>query len=144
MRNCKKKQCGCNKQKQSCSCKQKSSNCSQYKVLAQEKCEKAEFINNKANRIAQEALCAERKAEALKAQAIDECKRANELWAEYNQLIEKGLCLMEQAEDCLAKSTECYANQFNSVEGCDLSDFGYNPNNDDCHSNCNCGCNKYR
>lgn len=140
MKKFKNKKCGCNKVKQSCECKQEVNSCSQFKHAAQEKCEKAECLNNKANKIAQEAACAEKRAEALKEQAIQECKRANELWAEYNRLVEQGICLMQQAENCLAKSTECYANLHNSFEECDLSDYGYNHCCENTNHNCNCGC----
>lgn len=152
MRKCGKKSCGCNQPKQPCGCNNGLNECSQYKQCANDKCERAEAINNKANKIAQQALAAERKAECLKQQAIEECKRANELWAQYNQLAEEGVCLMKQAEACLAKSVQCYANLYDDVEGCNLDCFGYNkcqPKPEPCQpcqpkppcGGCNCGCN---
>lgn len=154
---CQKKSCGCQKKascNNSCGCNNKVNpieQCKEYKQCAKEKCEKAECLNNKANKIAQQALEAEKRAECLKQQAIEECKRANELWAQYNQCAKQGVLLMHEAENCMAKSSECYANLYDEVEGCDLSCFGYNKcvkhecncgcNCDcDCDCGCNCGC----
>ena len=148
MRNCRRKSsncnkcnknCGCNKPVKPCGCNQELQDCSQYKKEAQEKCEKAECLNNKANKLAQEAIVAEKKAECLKEQAIAECERANQLWEERNRLSQQVLCLMKQAENCLAKSAECYANLYDEVEGCDLSQFGCSKQNN-CNCGCNCGC----
>ncbi len=139
------KSCGCNSCNTSntVNCSNNMSNCNEYKQLANEKCQQAEAINNKANRIAQQALAAEEKAECLKQQAIEECKRANELWAQYDQLAEQGICLMQQAQACLAKSVECYEDLYEDVEGCNLADYGYNSSNvskNSCGCNKNCGC----
>ncbi|SCI26395.1 MULTISPECIES: hypothetical protein [unclassified Romboutsia] len=141
------KSCGCNSCNTSNVVNPSSnmSNCNEYKQLANEKCQQAECINNKANRIAQQALAAEQKAECLKQQAIEECKRANELWAQYDQLADQGICLMQQAQACLAKSVECYEDLYEDVEGCNLADYGYNSshvsnNSCGCNKNCGCGC----
>lgn len=116
--------------------------CNEYKQCANKKCEEAESLNNRANKLAQEALAAEKRAECLKQQAIEECQRANELWDQYNKCAKQGVLLMQQAEVYLAKSSECYANLYSEVEGCDLSCFGYNKCvKDECNSGCNCGCN---
>ncbi|MGL5327820.1 MAG: hypothetical protein ACRDD7_01035 [Peptostreptococcaceae bacterium] len=164
MRKCGRKSCGC-KQNKSCGCMQPKpqpkpqpcgcnnglNECTQFKQCANEKCTQAEMINNKANKIAQQAIAAEQRAEALKQQAIEECKRANELWEEYNRLAEQGVCLMKQAEAFLAKSVECYENLYEDVEGCDLDCFGYNKcrpepcRPEPCRpeppcGGCNCGC----
>lgn len=132
--------CGCNKPVKPCGCSNGMEECSQYKKEANEKCEKAEFINNKANKIAQEALAAEKRAECLREQAIQECERANDLWDEYNRLAQQGVCLMKQAEHLLSKSSECYANLYEEVEGCDLSQFGHNACHEKKHNNCGCDC----
>ena len=137
----KKINCGCNK---SCgnnnSLNEDCSKCAEYKNIANEKCEKANCIMNKANKVAQMAKQAEDRAEALKQQAIEECAKANQCWEEYKNLSNKGLMLMEEAKQCLTKSAECYKDCYESDFGCDLEDFGYKPNNNDCNCNCNCGC----
>lgn len=43
--------------------------------MANQKCQQAECAMNRANKIAQEAQEAEKRAEALKRQAIEECKK---------------------------------------------------------------------
>lgn len=148
---CKNNSCGYNN---SCGCNNNNnlspmSTCNEYKQLANEKCQRAECINNKANKIAQQALAAEQNAENLKQQAIQECQRANELWDEYDRLANEGICLMQQAQACLAKSVECYEDLYDDVEGCNLEDYGYNPYtasniSNSCNNGCgckqNCGC----
>ena len=145
-KSCLKKSCGCN-QSNCVSSNNVTNECVQYKQSANDKCQQAECLSNKANKIAQEAIAAEKRAECLKQQAIEECMRANELWDRYNQLADEGICLMQQAQACLAKSVECYENLYEDVEGCDLDDFGYDSastsptsNNWGCKGNCNCGC----
>ena len=85
---CNKKSCGCN----SSNSVSPANTCSQFKQLANEKCDRAERLNCQANKVAQQAVAAEQRAEALKRQAIEECQRANELWDKYNQLADEGIC----------------------------------------------------
>ena len=130
MKNCKK--CSSNKKSNGCNGLVDNNNnsalnqCNQYKQLAQQKCEQAENINYKANKIAQQAVAAEQQAEALKRQAQQQCQNANDLWDQYNELARQGMCLMQQAQDCLAKSAECYADLYSEEEGCNLDDYGTN------------------
>ena len=133
---CNKKPCGCNSPNPVIP----TNNCSQFKQLANEKCERAERLNCQANKIAQQAVAAEKKAEALKQQAIGECQRANQLWDQYNKLADEGICLMQQAQACLAKSAECYSNLYEDVEGCNIENFGGTINNPNNPTGCNCGC----
>lgn len=143
--------CGCNKSKvfNNCGCNNNMADndcceCLKYKELANEKCEQAACLSNKAIRVAQQAKAAEDRAEALKQQAIDECRRANELWDEYQNLSNQGLQLMKDAQQCLAKSVECYQDCYKDEYGCNLEDFGYDPNqveSDENNNECNCNCN---
>lgn len=131
-----KKSCGCG----SSNPVSTTNNCGQYKQLANEKCERAERLNCQANKIAQQAVAAEKNAEALKQQAIGECQRANQLWDQYNKLADEGICLMQQAQACLAKGVECYSNLYENVDGCNVEDYGGTVNNSNYYNGCNCGC----
>lgn len=133
---CNKKSCGCNSSNSS----SPANTCSQFKQLANEKCDRAERLNCQANKVAQQAVAAEQRAEALKRQAIEECQRANELWDQYNQLADEGICLMQQAQACLAKSVECYSDLYEDVEGCNIEDFGGTVSNSNNSNGCNCEC----
>lgn len=142
----------CSSNKKSCGCNNNGYNnngynnnvnnaldqCNQYKQAAQQKCEQAENLNCKANKIAQQAVAAEQQAQALNQQAKQQCQSANDLWDQYNQLAKQGMCLMQQAQDCLAKSAQCYANLYEEQEGCNLSDYGTNvANNTNATNNTN-------
>ena len=68
---------------------------------------------------------AEKRAEALKRQAIEECKKANELWECYEESANSAQDLMEEAQCCLQEAAKCYRDCYKDDVGCNLDDFGY-------------------
>ncbi|XTR38627.1 hypothetical protein ACQQ2T_04415 [Paraclostridium tenue] len=119
--NCKKK---CNKFNQGCNKKHDNDccECSKFQEISREKCEQANCIIERANRIAQQARQAQQRAERLKQQSIEECSRANCLWEEYKRLSRQGEELMKQAKDCLEASVQCFKECHKEDCGCSIND----------------------
>ncbi len=120
--------------------------CNKYQQLSQEKCEQANYIIERANKVAQQAKQAEKRADNYKQQALEECSKANCLWDEYKKLSKQGEELMKQAKDYMEESVKCYKECYSDDYGCNMNDYGYEKdkceqNKHSCNCNHNCGCN---